>query len=166
MIQPAGHHLAQLNVGRLVASTDDAQVAPFMRALDAVNGIGKRSAGFVWMMEGAGEAVGNTGAKIGGDPQFVSNLTVWESALHLEQFVWNTVHSQFYTRRAEWFERMDRPHFVMWWVPIGHRPPLNEALDRLAFLTANSDTDHAFGWAYLTETQAWKTKSGKTMTAE
>lgn len=166
MIQPAGHHLAQLNVGRLLAPTDDARVAPFMRALDAVNAVGKRSPGFVWMMEGAGEGVGNTDAKINGDAQFVSNLTVWESAVHLEQFVWNTVHKQFYTRRAEWFSVLDKPHFVMWWVPIGRHPSLDEALERLAFLDANGDTDHAFGWAYLTQTQAWKTHSCKTMAAE
>lgn len=165
VLQPPGHHLAQLNVGRLLAPTDDPRVAPFMRSLDAVNGIGKRSAGFVWMMEGAA-GQGNTEVKINGDAQFVSNLTVWESPLHLEQFVWNTVHKQFYNRRAEWFAVLGRPHFVMWWVPIGHRPTVDEALERLAFLDSNGDTDHAFGWAYLTQTQAWKSQACKTMAAE
>ena len=94
-------HLAQLNVGRLVAETDDPRVAEFMAALDRVNGLGKRMPGFVWMMEGSGEpGTGNTETKIGGDPRFVSNLTVWESVEALEHFVWNTVHRQFYERRA------------------------------------------------------------------
>ncbi len=98
-------HLAQLNIGRLVAETDDPRVAEFMAALDRVNGLGKRMPGFVWMMEGSGEpGKGNTETKIGGDPRFVSNLTVWESVETLESFVWNTVHRQFYERRAEWFE--------------------------------------------------------------
>ena len=93
-------HLAQLNVGRLVAETDDPRVAEFMAALDRVNGLGKRMPGFVWMMEGSGEpGTGNTETKIGGDPRFVSNLTVWESVEALEHFVWNTVHRQFYERR-------------------------------------------------------------------
>ena len=66
-------HLAELNVGRLLAPTDDPRVAEFMAALDRVNGLGKRMPGFVWMMEGSGEpGTGNTEAKIGGDPQFVS----------------------------------------------------------------------------------------------
>lgn len=61
--------------------------------------------GFVWRMEGAGEpGTGNTEAKIGGGSQYVSNLTVWESIEALEAFAWNTVHRQFYARRAEWFE--------------------------------------------------------------
>ena len=125
-------HLAQLNVGRLVAETDDPRVAEFMAALDRVNGLGKRMPGFVWMMEGSGApGTGNTETKIGGDPRLVSNLTVWESVEALETFVWNTVHRQFYERRREWFEVLGEQHFVMWWVPEGHRPTLDEALARL-----------------------------------
>ena len=144
-----GHHLAELNVGRLLAPTDDPRVAAFMAALDRVNGIGKRSPGFVWMMEGSGvPGTGNTEAKIGGDPQYVSNLTVWESIGALEHFVWNTVHRVFFDRRAEWFEVLGAQHFVMWWVPAGHRPTLEEALARLDHLRAQDDSDHAFGWGW------------------
>lgn len=151
-------HLAQLNIGRLVAPTDDPRVADFMRALDAVNGVGKRSPGFVWMMEGSGEpGQGNTDTKLDGDAQFVANLTVWEDAQALEQFVWNTVHRQFYARRSEWFEVLGQQHFVMWWVPAGHRPTLDEARARLAHLQDNGDSDHAFGWSYLKDAQLWQT---------
>lgn len=160
-------HLAELNVGRLLAPTDDPRVAAFMEALDCVNGIGKRSPGFVWMMEGSGEpGTGNTEAKIGGDPQHVSNLTVWEDVGSLENFVWNTVHRTFYQRRAEWFEVLGSMHFVMWWVPNGHKPTLDEALARLDHLRAHGDTEHAFGWSYLKEAQLWKTKGCNEMAAE
>ena len=151
------YHLAELNVGRLIAPTDDPRVAEFMAALDRVNGLGKRMPGFVWMMEGSGEPrTGNTETKIGGDPQYVSNLTVWEDVKSLETFVWNTVHKQFYDRRREWFEVLGEIHFVMWWVPAGHRPTLDEALERLAHVQANGDSDHAFGWSYLKEATLWK----------
>lgn len=150
-------HLAQLNVGRLLAPTDDPRVADFMNALDKVNGIGKRSPGFVWMMEGSGEpGTGNTEAKIGGDPQFIANLTVWESVEALEAFVWKTVHRQFYDRRAEWFEVLGGMHFVMWWVEPGRRPTLDEAMARLAHLEAHGDSDHAFGWAHLKKARFWR----------
>ncbi|MGB7262838.1 MAG: DUF3291 domain-containing protein [Albidovulum sp.] len=162
-----GHHLAELNIGRLIAPTDDARVAEFMEALDRINGLGKRMPGFVWMMEGSGEpGTGNTEAKIGGDPQFVANLTVWESVETLEAFVWNTVHRQFYERRAEWFEMLGKMHFVMWWVPEGHEPTLDEALERLAHKRENGDTDHAFGWSYLKEAQAWKSHGCAQVAAE
>ncbi|MGB7267899.1 MAG: DUF3291 domain-containing protein [Albidovulum sp.] len=166
-MQPAGHHLAELNIGRLIAPTDDARVAEFMEALDRINGLGKRMPGFVWMMEGSGEpGTGNTENAIGDDPQTVANLTVWENVETLEAFVWKTVHKQFYERRAEWFELLKSMHFVMWWVPIGHRPSLDEALQRLAHKQENGDTDHAFGWSYLTQAQAWKTHGCAQVAAE
>jgi hypothetical protein len=151
-IRPPGHHLAQLNVGRLVAPTDDPRVAEFMAALDRINGLGRRMPGFVWMMEGSGEpGTGNTEAKIGGDPQFVANLTVWESVESLQTFVFDTVHRQFYERGTDWFEVLTQQHFVMWWVPEGHRPTLDEALERLAMRQKAGDSDQAFGWSWLTE---------------
>jgi hypothetical protein len=153
----SGWHLAELNVGRLLAPTDDPRVAEFMAALDRVNRLGKRMPGFVWMMEGSGApGTGNTETKIGGDPQFVSNLTVWESVETLENFVWNTVHRAFYERRAEWFEVLGRMHFVMWWVPAGRRPTLDEALARLDHVQAHGDSDHAFGWSWLKEAQLFR----------
>jgi hypothetical protein len=167
MMQKPGYQLAELNVGRLLAPTDDPRVAEFMGALDRVNALGKRMPGFVWMMEGSGQpGTGNTDAKIDGDAQFVSNLTVWQDVASLEAFVWNTVYRAFYQRRSEWFQVLGRMHFVMWWVPADHKPTLDEALDRLAHLQANGDTDQAFGWSYLTEAQAWKTHQCTKIAAE
>lgn len=141
-------HLAQLNVGRLVADTDDARVAEFMDNLDRINGLGKRMPGFVWMMEGSGApGTGNTDFKIDGDPRFVANLTVWTDVASLRQFVFGTLHRQFFARREEWFEPMEAPHFVMWWVQAGHRPTMEEALDRLEKLRRDGDSEMAFGWA-------------------
>jgi len=159
-MQPEGHHLAELNIGRLIAPTDDPRVAEFMAALDKVNALGKRMPGFVWMMEGSGEpGTGNTATKIGDDPLFISNLTVWQDAGSLEQFVWNTIHRQFYVRRREWFEVLGSMHFVMWWVPQGTQPTLEEALERLDHLKANGDSDHAFGWSHLPHVKLWQHKS-------
>ena len=150
-------HLAELNIGRLVAPTDDPKVTEFMENLDRINGMGKRMPGFVWMMEGSGEpGTGNTENAIGDDPQFVANLTVWESVETLEAFVWNTVHRQFYERRKEWFEVLREMHFVMWWVPEGHRPALEEGLERLEDLKTNGNSDGAFGWDGLPQATLWR----------
>jgi len=164
-MQKAGHHLAELNIGRLVAPTDDPRVAEFMGALDTVNGMGKRMPGFVWMMEGSGEpGTGNTENNIGNDPQFVANLTVWEDAESLGHFVFNTVHKQFYDKRAAWFEIMGDMHFVMWWVPEGHRPSLEEAIERLEDLRGNGPSDRAFGWAQVEDSAQWR--ANRCMAAE
>ena len=160
-------HLAELNVGRLLAPTDDPRVAGFMAALDRVNGLGKRMPGFVWMMEGSvAPGTGNTETKIGGEPQFVSNLTVWENVEALELFVWNTVHRSFYERRHEWFEVLGQMHFVMWWVPAGHRPTLEEALERLEYRRKHGDSDHACGWNHIKEARLWRTHGCAQVAAE
>lgn len=142
-------HLAELNVGRLLAPTDDPRIKEFMDNLDRVNGLGKRMPGFVWMMEGSGEpGTGNTENAIGDDPQFVANLTVWEDLPSLEDFVFKTIHKQFFDRKAEWFEVHKAEYFVMWQVPEGHQPTLEEALDRLKHRQDNGDSPDAFGWDY------------------
>ena len=40
-------------------------------------------------------------------------------------------------------------HFVMWWVPVGHRPTLDEALAKLEHLRDHGASEAAFGWAWL-----------------
>lgn len=149
--------LAELNIGRLVAPTDDPRVKNFMDNLDRINGLGKRMPGFVWMMEGSGApGTGNTENNLGDDPQAVANLTVWQDAPSLEKFVWGTVHKQFYDRKQDWFELLGEMHFVMWWVALDHRPDLDEGMARLEHLRAHGDSDHAFGWSYLKEADMWR----------
>ena len=140
-------HLAELNIGRLLAPTDDPRVADFMNNLDRINGLGKRMPGFVWMSEGSGEpGTGNTENSIGDDPLLVFNLTVWEDLPSLQDFVYKTLHAKFMDRKAEWFEVLGEQHFVMWWVEDGHRPTRDEALAHLSDLRENGPSDRAFGW--------------------
>ena len=159
-MQPQNTHIAELNIGRLIAPDDDPRVAEFMEAIDKINGLGKRMPGFVWMMEGSGAPnTGNTDTKLSSDPQLVTNMTVWEDVASLENFVFNTVHKQFYDRREEWFEVLGRQHFVMWYVQDGHKPTLDEALERLAYKEKHGDSDHAFGWSYLKDARLHMTKT-------
>ncbi|MEM9146113.1 MAG: DUF3291 domain-containing protein [Pseudomonadota bacterium] len=159
-------HLAQLNIGRLIADTDDPRVAGFMDNIERINAVGKRSPGFVWMLETPDCGAGNTGNMIDGNPRFISNLTVWEDVVALERFVWGTVHRQFYERRAEWFEALAEMHFVMWWIPAGHRPTLDEGLERLALRQAQGDTDDAFGWGHLSEATLHRSRACTPVAAE
>jgi Domain of unknown function (DUF3291) len=148
-------HLAQLNIGRLRYPTDDPRMADFMNNLILVNGLAERSTGFVWrLQDDSGNA---TNIRPYADPQMAVNLSVWESVEALERFVWQTVHKRFYGRRPDWFEQMDRPHFVMWWVPAGHRPTIGEAKERLEHLPAHGPSEHAFGWESVPAAQLWKT---------
>ena len=93
-------------------------------------------------------------------------LTVGQDVASLEQFVWNTVHRQFYERRQDWFERHVEMHLAMWWVTAGHRPTLDEAMQRLQHLRAHGDSDHAFGWAHLEDAQLWRARNCNATAAE
>ena len=60
-----GCHIAELDVGRLLAPTKAPRVAEFETALDRAKRLGKRMTGLVWMMEDSGsQRTGNTGARL------------------------------------------------------------------------------------------------------
>ncbi len=146
-------HLAELNVGRLVAPVGDPRVAPFVNALEAVNAIAERSPGFVWRLKDDGGDA--TNFRFPSDDQTLVNMSVWESADALRHYVFNTVHRKFYERRAEWFEVMAQHHMVLWRVPAGHIPTLEEAAERLNHLQAHGPSAFAFGWAALPDAERW-----------
>ena len=149
-------HLAQLNIGRFLYPTDDPRMAGFMDNLDRINAIAERSEGFVWRLKD--DSNNATAFRPFADPDMAVNLSVWESVEALEKFVWNTAHSRFYNAKASWFEKLAQPHFVMWTIPAGHIPSLEEAGDRLEHLRQNGDSDFAFGWSHLPHIQLWRAK--------
>lgn len=156
IVQPERSHLAQVNVARALDDLDSLRLADFMGALERVNSLAERSPGFVWRLKSdAGNA---TDIKVSDDARFIINLTVWETPEHLEQFVWNTVHARVYEKKAKWFEAMATPHLAMWFVPIGHQPTPDEAMARLAHLTAHGPSDRAFGWESLPNVKLWMSK--------
>lgn len=148
-------HLAELNVARPRVPLDDPRIADFVNNLDRINAIAERSPGFVWRLKD--ESGNSTAVTLAADPNLIVNLSVWESAGDLEQFVWNTVHKQVYRRKAEWFEVLQKPHFVMWPVAVGHRPTVAEAEARLDHLAEHGSTDFAFGWDHLPNIRQWMT---------
>ena len=143
-------HVAELNIGRLNYPIDDPRMADFVDNLGRVNAMAERMPGFVWRLVGDGSNDGALDLRpYEADPMMAVNMSVWERAEDLEQFVWNTVHKKFYARKAEWFGLMASHHFVMWFVPEGHIPTVEEAKERLEHLDANGNSDYAFDWSHL-----------------
>lgn len=146
-------HLAEFNVGHLRYPIDDPRVRRFVMALDMVNDIAERMPGFVWRLKGDN---GNaTGMPVYDDPRTIPNLSVWTDIHMLESFVWKTVHKQFYERREQWFEVLEKQNFVMWHVEEGHQPSLEEAKARLDHLNQYGNSDHAFGWSHVPQVKLW-----------
>mgnify|MGYP003467492056 FL=1 len=156
-------HLAEFNLGVLRHDWDDPRVKDFADNIDRVNALAIGAPGFVWMLgeDDMHAAQTDPAGALGGSPRTASTLSVWESADALERFVWTTVHKHFYDRRAEWYAPTDVLRLVMWWVPVGHRPTVGEAMERFRHLEAHGDGDLAFGWAGLAGAGLWKTQGCK-----
>lgn len=137
-----GWHLAQVNIGRLVAPHGDSRVQPFFDALDEVNALAESSPGFVWRLKGEGNSA--TDLKPTADPLLIPNMSVWEDADSLFQFVYRSAHTPFMVRRREFFEKFEGSYQALWWIEAGTTPTINDALSRLRHLDRFGPTAHAF----------------------
>jgi hypothetical protein len=136
------YHLAQINVGRLLAPIDHAQIAGFVEGLDPINALAEASPGYVWRLK---SDIGNaTDILLTDDELFIINLTVWESLEALQAFTYSTDHVGYVRRRREWFERHVEPHFAIWWIEAGTLPTPADALERVERLRRLGPTPEAF----------------------
>lgn len=136
------HHLAQLNIARLLAPRDAPETADFVAALDPINALADEAPGFVWRLQTeAGDA---TDIRPYDDDQMIVNLSVWESMDALHQYVYRSGHARVMARRREWFSRMVEATLVLWWVPAEHHPTTDEAVARLEYLRQHGPSAHAF----------------------
>jgi Domain of unknown function (DUF3291) len=137
-------HLAQLNVARMRVPLDDPAMADFVAHLDDVNAAAEASAGFVWRLVDD-DGANATGIRPLDDDLLLVNLSVWESPQALTEFVYRQAgHAAMLKRRREWFEPAVGPSVVGWWVPEGHTPSVDEAMERLAHLREHGSTPYAF----------------------
>lgn len=136
------YHLAQVNVGRLRAPVDDPLIADFVAQLDEVNALADSSPGFVWRLQD--ESGNATAVPAFDDPQMIINMSVWDSLEALRAYTYRSDHTRVLARRREWFEKMDRPHFALWWIPAGTLPSIADAKQRLELLAARGPGPDAF----------------------
>ncbi|MFE1950861.1 MULTISPECIES: DUF3291 domain-containing protein [Streptomyces] len=144
-VPAATAHLAELNVAKLLYPLDDPRVAPFVEMLDPVNASADSAPGFVWRLVGDG-ADDATELRPAGENVIV-NLSVWESPEALWDFTYRSGHLEVMRGRRDWFARHVEAHLVLWWVPAGHVPSVEEALERLGELRANGPSPRAFTFA-------------------
>ncbi len=148
-------HLAELNIAELKHEFEDPKIAGFRNNLGRINTLARKMPGFVWMhQDDSGHAMEMETPW----PNVIANMSVWQSAEQLENFVWNTVHKKFYARKQEWFEVATKHYFVMWWIEEGHQPTLLEAKERLDYLEENGDSDYAFTWSHLPHIKLWQSQ--------
>ncbi|MDH3294438.1 MAG: DUF3291 domain-containing protein [Acidimicrobiia bacterium] len=146
---PASHHLAQLNLARALGPPEDpsadAVMREFMDNLDHVNSLADRSPGFVWRLQtDDGNA---TSIRAFDEPDLLLNLSVWEDFESFHHYVYKTDHADFLRRRKEWFKPVEGlPVTVLWWIPAGMLPTVDEAIGRLRHLAEDGPTSEAFNF--------------------
>ncbi len=135
-------HLAQINIARLIAPIDDPKIAEFVAQLAPINAVADAAPGFVWRLQSAS---GNaTDIVYSDDPFIIVNMSVWESVEALRNYVYSSEHIQVFRDRAKWFEKMEKPHYCLWWIPAGHIPAVSEGRERLEHYQQHGPTPHAF----------------------
>ncbi|MEV4603956.1 DUF3291 domain-containing protein [Amycolatopsis sp. NPDC049253] len=140
-----GHHLAQLNVGTLKFPLDDVRADGFTAMLDTLNEVADHAPGFIWrLVDDDGTDATAIRTSLGDD--VLVNMSVWESRDALWDYVYRSGHLDVLRRRAEWFVPPKAPFQVMWWIPAGHIPTVEEAVERLELLRDKGSTPCAFGF--------------------
>jgi len=124
--------LAQMNVATARYPLDDAPMAEFVARLDAINALADASPGFVWRLQGiSGNA---TDIRVDDDPFTIVNMSVWRDVESLFAFAYRSAHQGVMAKRRQWFRRPEHAYQVLWWVPDGHRPSVDEGFARLQTL--------------------------------
>ncbi len=137
-----GWHLAQVNIGRLVAPRGDSRVADFFDALDRINAIADAAPGFVWRLQD--ESGNATAISYAPDPLLAVNMSVWKDAESLFDFVYRSAHTPVMARRRDYFQRFAGAYQALWWIEAGTIPTVNDALSRLWILDRFGPSPDAF----------------------
>jgi len=137
-----GWHLAQINIGRLVAPSGDPRVQPFFDALDRINALAEASPGFIWRLQD--ESGNATSLQPTPDPLLAVNMSVWADADALFGFVYRSAHTPVMARRREFFQLYDGVYQALWWIPAGTIPTIEDGFARLWRLEHFGPSPQAF----------------------
>ncbi len=141
------YHLAQINIGRLIAPLDDPKIAEFVAQLAPINALADDAPGFVWRLQSSS---GNATDIAYNDDSFVIvNMSVWKSIEALRNYAYKSDHAKVFRDRAKWFEKMEKPNYCLWWIPAGHIPTVTEGRERLEHYQMRGATPYSFWFSQL-----------------
>jgi hypothetical protein len=106
-----------------------------------INALADTASGSVWRLQD--DSCDATSIHVFDDELMLINMSVWESADALADFVYRSEHAAVMRGRRQWFETM-RLYLTLWWVRPGHGPTPGEARDRLEHLRRHGPTPYAF----------------------
>jgi len=132
-----------VGIGRTRFPLDSPDLAGFVNRLEEINALADAASGFIWRLVDADGADATSLRPYG--PDVIVNLSLWESVEALYEYAYRSAHLDVLRRRREWFNHDGLPgSAVLWWVPAGAVPTLQEARDRLDLLSRHGPTARAF----------------------
>jgi len=136
------YHLAQINIGKILARMDSPVMAGFANNLEPINALAEGSEGFVWRLKD--DTNNATSIKVFEDDFLLINMSVWKDTDALFRFVYQTQHAEYVKRRKEWFEKLSDMYMALWYIPATHTPTVHEAVEKLYHLRKHGETPLAF----------------------
>ncbi len=140
----SAYHLCHLNIGPARAPLFDPVMEGFVANLDRINSLAYESPGFVWHLQI--DIHNPEHLAMYGVPGLLFNLSVWESVEALQNYVYRGEHAKMMQMRRQWFGEMHTPNYVLWWIPAGELPTLEEGKLRIAHLTEHGPSEYAFSF--------------------
>ena len=138
------YHLAQVNIGKILAPMDSPLMSEFKNNLDRINALAEASEGFIWRLKE--ENNNATSIKVFEDDFMLINMSVWKDIETLYKYVYESAHMEYLKNRKAWFERFTEKYMALWWIPEGHIPTPLEAIERINHIRQHGDTAFAFGF--------------------
>jgi len=138
------YQLAQFNIALGMAGLNDPLMKEFVDNLDVVNSQADGSPGFIWRLQSeSGSAVDIDAYE---NSFIIVNMSVWESVESLKEFTYrNKFHAYVFQKRKDWFTD-EGSGMVLWWIPEGHIPTIDEGKERLDHLKKHGPSVHAFNF--------------------
>ena len=138
------YQIAQINIATMLAPLESETMSGFVARLDEINALAENADGFVWRLKT--EEDNATAIRAFDNDQIIINMSVWESIDALFNYTYKSDHVEVFRQRRDWFSKMSKPYFAMWWIPVGTLPTPEEAQAKLNHIEANGITPLAFNF--------------------
>jgi len=106
-------------------------MADFVAQMAAINALAESSKGSVWRLKG--EDNNTTNFRPYGDDRIIVNMSVWESAEELMEFVYKSTQTMVMKDDNRWFEKFGKPLMEIFNVKEGHILTVQESRERLEY---------------------------------
>src|SRR5258706_14168588 len=99
------YHLAQINIGRILAPINDPLMAEFVAQLPPINALADSTPGFVWLPQT--ESGHTASIRIYEDEMGAMNLSGWEGVDAVREYGYKNALSGVLCDRKPWFEKFN-----------------------------------------------------------